>query len=78
MAGMSTEKEKSKKVEGDEESLNKYIISRSQQEMNISHLSEDTPGGSTDLSFNDLLESAKKQSLNESSDLEDTDNSQLI
>ena len=75
---MSSDKEKLKKIEGDDESLNKYIISRSQQEMNISHLSEDTPGDSTDSSFNDLLESAKKQSLNESSDLEDTDNSQLI
>jgi len=40
--------------------------------MNISHLSEDTPGG-LDLSFNELLESAKKQSLNESSDFEEAD-----
>ena len=50
------------------------MVNRTSQEMNISHLSEETPD-EADLSFQDLLESAKRQSMNEVSDAEDTDNS---
>ena len=45
--------------------------------MNISHISEETPD-EADVSFQDLLESAKRQSLNEVSDAEEQDSSILI